>query len=188
VLPSIGVSWLGESWLRTLGYALAAGAALLAGWREERGPPGVGRWPTFWFLSAAVLGSMAVVRAFDLGDLLTRLGRDEARRLGWYQDRRRLQAIVVGAIGGGWTITIAVALWLVPERRRRYLPAALVTFSLMCFSAVRLISLHHLDALLERRELVSVQVGDWVELVLLALAVALALLARPFAVQRAPAP
>jgi len=171
------VGWLGDPWVRTFGYAVAAGAALIAGWREERAPRWPGRWPTFWFLSAAVLGAMAIARACDVDGLLTDLGRDEAHRLGWYRDRRGAQAIVVGAIGAAWTITVGLALWLVPERRRRYLPAAIVTFSLMCYSGIRLISLHQVDAVLYRRELASVQVGVLIELTLLVLATAIPVVA-----------
>jgi hypothetical protein len=76
-------------------------------------------------------------------------------------------------IGGIWFVTVVIALWRVPARRRRYLPAALSVFTLMCFIGVRLISLHGIDALLYRRDLGGARFGAVVELALLGVAVLL---------------
>jgi hypothetical protein len=61
-------------------------------------------------------------------------------------------------------VTVLVALWRVPERRRRYLPTAIVVFSLQCYAAIRLVSLHHVDALLHRSELNGARLGALVEI------------------------
>jgi hypothetical protein len=65
------------------------------------------------------------------------------------------------------------ALWRVPARRRRYLPAALAVFTLMCFIGVRLISLHQIDAVMYRRDLAGARFGAVAELAILAVAVLL---------------
>jgi hypothetical protein len=160
-------------------YLVAALAALWAGWRE-RGRTDTNRylWPTFWFLTAGVLVVMGVGRAGNLPAVLTEFGRRRAIEGGWYADRRHWQALVIGLIAGVWFVVVSVALWRVPERRRRYLPMAIVTFTIICFAGIRAISLHQIDALLYRRHLHGVQIDVVVELVLLLLAAA-ATLPRP---------
>jgi hypothetical protein len=168
------LDWADSDGWRVTVYLVAAGIALLSWWREHRkGRSDPGLWPTFWLLSAAFFVAMAVARATDLGGLATELGRSEAVEHGWYADRRRFQAYGAAVVGFGWLVTVAIALWRVPARRRRYLPAALAVFTLMCFIGVRLISLHQIDGLLYRRQLAGAQFGAVVELVLLAIAVLL---------------
>ena len=110
---------------------------------------------------------MAVGRASNISDLVTELGRERARSGGWYDVRRSLQAWVIGAVAAGWAVTVAIAVWRVPERRRRYLPTAIVVFTLVCFVGIRLISLHQVDALLHNRDIRGVTIGAAVEVGLL---------------------
>jgi hypothetical protein len=124
---------------------------------------------------------MAVARATDLGGITTELGRSAAVEQGWYGDRRRYQGIGAAVVAFAWLVTVAVALWRVPARRRRYLPAAVAMFTLMCFIGVRLISLHQIDGLLYRRQLEGAQFGAVVELALLAVAVVLTAIPMPTA-------
>lgn len=156
--------------LRVAAYLLAAAAAVAAGLRERRriAATGADLWPTFWFLSAALLVSLGVARWMDLAGILTDLGRTEARAEGWYEVRRGIQAAVIVGITVVWAISVVVAVWRVPERRRRYLPAAVVAFTIVCFAMVRSISLHHVDAVLDRR-VGEVRLRAWAELGLLAL-------------------
>lgn len=71
-------------------------------------------------------------------------------------------------------MSVVVAIWRVPERRRRYLPAAIVVSSLICFAAIRMVSLHYVDALLYNHPIVGVRIGSIVELGLTTLALAAA--------------
>jgi hypothetical protein len=168
------LGWVDSDGVRVAAYLIAASVALTTWARERRRARSVpSLWPTFWLLTAAVFLAMAIGRAADLGGLATELGRSEARAQGWYADRRRIQAVVVAALGATWLIVVATALWRVPARRRRYLPAALAVFTLMCFVGVRLISLHQVDSLLYRRDIAGAQVGALGELALLAVAVVL---------------
>ena len=73
-----------------------------------------------------------------------------------------------------------VAVWRVPERRRRYLPAALVVFTLVCFAGIRIISLHQVDTLLYNRPIRGVRIVAIVELTGVALTI-LATYWHPFA-------
>lgn len=78
----------------------------------------------------------------------------------------------IGGVAAVWVVTVAVAVWRVPERRRRYLPTAVVVFTLVCFIGVRLISLHQVDALLHNSDIRGVTIGAAVEVGLLLLVVA----------------
>ena len=158
-------SWLESNWLRAAGYAVVTAAAFLAGWRERRrAPVEADLWPAFWFITAGLFLAMVIGRAADLGGWVTRLGRSEALSQGWYRHRRPLQAVVVGSIGAVWLVSVVAALWKVPGRRRRYLPAAIVVGTLLCFVGIRLVSLHQIDGLLSRREFAGLKVGGVVEL------------------------
>jgi hypothetical protein len=152
--------------LRVLAYALAALACLAAGWRERRARSlrELDLWPAFWTLTAIVLGAMALARALDLADALTEVGRREARLRGLYEARRSLQALLVGGIGLAWFVTVLTAIWRVPERRRRYLPAFVFVFSLGCFAALRTVSFHYLDAVLYNRPVLGVRAASVLEL------------------------
>jgi hypothetical protein len=177
---TVAVGELADSNLvRVVGYLVVASACCLAGARELRsGRRGTSLWPPFWFLTAAVFAVMAVGRATDLAEVVADVGRREAIAAGWYEGRRRYQVVVVGAFFAAWFVTVVAALWRVPERRRRYLPMALLTVTIGCFAAIRLVSLHQIDAVLYRRQIVGVNLGAVAELALLVLATALALWAR----------
>lgn len=160
--------------LRSTGYlALAVVAAILA-WRErtcvdrER----YDLWPRYWMWTALVLLTVGIAHAGHLGDLVAELGREQARQAGWYETRRGLQGLAVLGVSFGWCVTVLVAIWRVPPRRRRYLPSAIVVFTMLAFVAVRAVSLHHVDELLYNRGMRSVRFVAWIELTLLALAAA----------------
>jgi small basic protein len=167
---------LDTSWLRVASFAAVAIVAAVAGVRERRhvkAHPNL--WPTFWFVTAFLFLAMAVARVGDFGELATRLGREQAITQGWYGDRRKYQAVVVGAVAGIWFVMVAVALWRVPERRRRYLPMAIVTLTLMCYAGVRSVSLHQIDSLLYRRDIAGARVVAVVDFIGVAVAMAVAL-------------
>ena len=163
------LTWVDSTAFAVALYALAGTTALLLGVVERRRGKSADRrlWPTFWFATGGLLLIMAVGRASNISDLLTELGRERARSGGWYDVRRSLQAWVIGAVAAGWAVTVAIAVWRVPERRRRYLPTAIVVFTLVCFVGIRLISLHQVDALLHNRDIRGVTIGAVVEVGLL---------------------
>jgi hypothetical protein len=114
---------------------------------------------------------MGLARVSELASVVTETGRAEASRSGWYEARRPLQALVVGLMGAAWFLTCAVAIWRVPERRRRYLPTAITVFTLICFAGIRAVSLHHLDQLLYNRPWHGIRLASILELTGVALAV-----------------
>jgi len=167
------LTWLDSTACTVALYVVAGSTALLLGVVERRrgGVADPKRWPMFWFATGGLLLVMAAGRASNVSDLLTDIGREQARSGGWYEVRRSLQAWVIGAVGAIWAVTVAVAVWRVPERRRRYLPTAIVVFTLVCFAGIRLISLHQVDALLHNRDVRGVTVGSIVEVSILLLVV-----------------
>jgi hypothetical protein len=166
--------WVDSNWLRVVAYGLAAAAALHAGMREQRRRPHAPSreiWPAFWFLTAGLLAVMALARAADIGELVSEFGRRTARDEGWYEIRREYQAAAVATVGAIWFVAVVVAVWRVPERRRRYLPAALVVFTLFCFAGIRIISLHQVDSLLYNHPIRGVRIVAIVELTGVALTI-----------------
>lgn len=139
--------------VRETAYLLAAIAALWA-WDRERSAisthPDASKWPRFWLSVAVLMACFFLLRALSLHELITSIGRDQARSGGWYEARRSFQVVAVGLLFLSWFVTVGLATWRVPERRRRYvLPFAVVT-GIACLAAVRTVSVHHVDAVLYR--------------------------------------
>ena len=173
IVPKAVSTWLDSTACAVVLYALGATTAFVLGAVERHRRSSDSRlWPTFWFATGALLLIMAFGRASNVSDLLTEIGREQARSDGWYEARRSLQAWVIGAVAAVWAVTIARAARRVPERRRRYLPTAIVVFTLVCFAGIRIISLHQVDTLLHNRDIRGVTVGATIEVGLLLLLIA----------------
>jgi len=165
--------WLDSNSVRVACYLAVAAASFVAGLREHRrARTNSNLWPTLWFLTAVLFLFMALGRAGNVAELAADIGRREAQHAGWYDNRRKYQAMVVSAVAGTWFVAVVVALWRVPERRRRYLPMALLSFTIGCFAGIRTISLHQVDGLLYRRFIAGAKVGSVIEVALLAVAFA----------------
>lgn len=152
-------------------FASVAIAALVA-WRYEsvRSASIVDRhrrvlWPHFWLLLAVAYFAIALVLAADVVSTLGGIGREYARAEEWYESRRPFQVAAICVVAGAWLLTMIVGIWRVPERRRRYLPSALMLTTLVCFAVVRIISLHQVDTVFRRTQLGDVEVGTVVELI-----------------------
>jgi hypothetical protein len=181
---------LDTSWLRSAGYLLVAAAAVWAGLRERRRvQDNPNLWPTFWYLTGALFLVMGLGRILDIGGIVSEIGRLEAQNGGWYNSRRKYQALLVGAVGGIWFVAVLVALWRVPERRRRYLPMTLLVFTIIGFAGVRVVSLHQIDGLLYRRGIAGLKFSAIFELFFLVLALAMTFWQpRPLPPEPAPVP
>lgn len=150
-------------------YVVAAATALALGLVERHRASTSDRrlWPAFWFATGGLLSVMAAGRVSNVSDLLTDIGREQARSGGWYDVRRWLQVWVIGAVAAAWAATVALVVWRATEPRRRYLPTAIVVFTLVCYVGVRLISLHQVDALLHHRGVRGLTDGAFIEVGLL---------------------
>ena len=150
--------------LFSLVVAILCIAVALRETRLRRHEPWAYLWPLFWVATALVLVVMAVGQAGDVGQFLADIGRRDALANDWYERRRSAQTVIVAGVTLVWALTALIAIWRVPERRRRYLPVALVVLSLVCYGTIRVISLHHVDALVYRRHLFGAEVGRLIEL------------------------
>jgi hypothetical protein len=166
-------SWADSNSLRAAGYLLVAGLCFAGAWREEREQQG--SWPPFWLLTGALLVVMAIGRAGDIANFVTDALRDRAVEGGWYESRRHLQGLVVAGVGLTWFVAVMAACWRVPARRRRYLPMIVVVLTLGAYAAIRIVSLHQIDAILHRRQIAGVRFGTVIEFALLGVAGACAL-------------
>ncbi|HEX6657902.1 MAG TPA: hypothetical protein VF065_07460 [Ilumatobacter sp.] len=165
--------WADTNWLRVCGYFLVAILCFVAARREDRDSPGA--WPPFWVLTGVLFVIVALGRAGDIADLMTDTMRQRAVSEGWYERRRHAQGMVVAALAGTWLITVLMAIWRVPERRRRYLPMIVIVLTIGFYAAVRIVSLHQLDWLLYRRQAAGMRYGTIFEVLLLSAATACAL-------------
>lgn len=150
-----------------------AGLCFLGALREDREE--AGSWPPFWLLTGALLLVMAIGRAGDIADVVTDALRQRAVSGGWYESRRRLQGAVVATVGLTWFVAVMAACWRVPARRRRYLPMIVIVLTLGAYAAIRVVSLHQIDAILHRRHFAGVRYGTAIEYALLVVAGACAL-------------
>jgi hypothetical protein len=167
------LSWADSNGLRICGYVAVAILCFVAARREDRDAPG--SWPPFWILTGFIFLAMAIGRAGDLADLMTEAMRERARSQGWYDRRRHVQGLVVAGLGCGWLISVLLALWRVPARRRRYLPMVVVVLTVGFYALIRIVSLHQVDGLLYRRRAVGVRYGTLIEFGLLGVAAACAI-------------
>jgi hypothetical protein len=162
------LSWADANWLRVCGYLLVAVLCFAAARREDSDAPG--SWPPFWILTGALFIVMALGRAGDVADLMTDTLRQRAVDEGWYDSRRHVQGLVVAGLGCGWLIAVLIAIWRVPDRRRRYLPMIVAVLTICFYAAIRVVSLHQIDAVLHRRRSFGMRRGTLIEYVLLSLA------------------
>ena len=159
---------MSSQWAMVIGYLVLVLLALVAWLREDsRATDADAVWPSFWLFTAGFLAVMAFGRVGDNASLLSDLARDRVVEGGWYGTRRPVQAMAIAALGAAWLLIVGLACRKIPERLPRYLPMGLMTLTLAAYAAVRVVSLHQVDALLHRREIVGVQVGTLIEVILL---------------------
>jgi hypothetical protein len=127
-------------WITVLAYGLSAFLC----WRCARRLPA----PVFWWGITAALLMLGLNKQLDLQSWFTQLGRDMAKRDGWYEQRHHYQVEFIAVMGGVFlaaAVAIALALrghWL--AYLRVWGGMALLLF----FIVVRAASFHHVDALL----------------------------------------
>lgn len=157
-------------WVRVIGYLMLVILCFVARWREQgRADETDGVWRPFWLLTAGFLAAMAIGRAGDVGQLVSDLGRDRAGEAGWYEIRRPVQAAGVAMLGAAWLMIVVAGCMQSLFRRRRYLPMSLMVMTIAAYAAVRIVSLHDVDAVLYRREYAGAPIGTLVEMALLAI-------------------
>ena len=111
----------------------------------------------FWFVLAALMFALSVNKQLDLQTLLTQVGREIAKRGGWYSQRQPIQAaFVFGCVVVGMSC-IGASFYVVRGRWRQYGLAYLGVCFLLTFIVIRAASFHRVDALLYHLPLI----GNW---------------------------
>jgi hypothetical protein len=162
-------------------YAATAFACWYAGGRarsREVDDDDDSEWATFWYVIAVALALVGLVRLFGIADDFSSFMHRKAQDEGWYLRRREFQVPVVIAVVVLWIVAIPFAWRAVRDRSRRVQLAAVVAVSLLCFSVIRVISLHQVDHLVYRESVFGVRVATWLELGALAALCALACIER----------
>jgi hypothetical protein len=152
----------GPRWVAVLCYAVAA-------WRCGRlaratGPagsvsavtdsaPGVvstGGERICWRILSAVLLALGIYKLFDLQTPLGQWGRTVASEHDWYQTRRPVQLVLIGAVVATTAAVAALSVWLARRMPAATRAAIAGVVALIGFVAIRTISFHYLDELLDR--------------------------------------
>ncbi|NNE11560.1 MAG: hypothetical protein HKN41_04860 [Ilumatobacter sp.] len=161
----------GSDWLRVVGYLVVTGLVLRAALLDRRrSKTGDAAGPTFWIATVGALITLTIGRIGGLGPALADLARARALESQWYATRRPVQVGIVVAVALIFLAIVVVTIWRVPTDRRRYFALSLAVLTLVTYAAIRLVSLHGVDTMLYHRELWSIRVGTWLELVLLSVA------------------
>lgn len=102
----------------------------------------------FWLAACLLMVLLGVNKQLDLQTLFTEIGRDLSQAQGWYEQRRKYQAlfiVTIGLIGAGAACGAAFVLRRVA---RRIVLALSGLSALVVFIVVRAASFHHVDILL----------------------------------------
>ncbi|MFM1822214.1 MAG: hypothetical protein RI967_480 [Planctomycetota bacterium] len=129
-------------WTVTIGYAVAAYAA----WRARTAGVRSAGERRFWVALAGALLLLAFNKQLDLQIAVTRLARDFAKEGGWYRERKTLQVALSAAALLAATGAFAWVAWRLRAARARVWPALAGLALLAAYVALRLVSLHAVDA------------------------------------------
>ena len=156
--PGIGdPSWTG--WLTVGAYALAATLAWLAFrscWseaaRHQRTHPHEAanerRLAAFWLVACLTVSVLGINKQLDLQSLLTQTLRETAHLHGWYEERRRYQAVFVVAIAGAGVLGVGTMGWVLRRVLARVWMGVLGLGWITSFVVIRAASFHHVDTFL----------------------------------------
>jgi hypothetical protein len=132
-------------------------------WARERSEKKGASRPWVWALLALAVAVLGFHHATDAGAQFTEWFRRMALQEGWYGERRVLQRELVLAVPIAAFLAGGVLLALVRQQWRRYLPAVLALIFIAGLSAVQLISLHGVDAVMGR-SFFGVPLSRWLNL------------------------
>ena len=147
--PGIGDPTL-LGWLTVVTYVIGAGLC----WRAAVASRGT-RWPSygqgeplFWLVCAIFLLGLGINKQLDLQTWFTVMGKNVATEMGWYGQRRLVQAGFIALLGIAGIIVTAVGLWWTRRLSRASRMAFAGAVFLGVFIIVRAASFHHVDRML----------------------------------------
>jgi hypothetical protein len=166
------IQFLESGAFRLFCYLLAALGAVLAARREHaihNESPNPGRWHLFWLAIGSTLAALGVARGTPLSRTIAGLVKGQVRGAGLYELRGPYQlAILVALLPICGVVTVAALQRIPTDRRQEFLPGSVAMIAVVAFAFSRFVSLHQLDAVLDRRDLGGIRLGALLEVVLLA--------------------
>jgi hypothetical protein len=152
---------MNTDWLAFVVYGVAIGMSVIATLvaADDKHPHLARR--SLWPLLTVVLLVLVTLKVLDVQSTLVGEGRDIARLLGWYGERRLAQGAAIVLLAGVSFVFYRLAASGVDEVDYA-LPLAAI-FALCAFAAIRSVSLHQVDSLLYRTDLAGMQTHRLIE-------------------------
>jgi len=141
--PTIGDPTI-YGWITVAAYALGAFVC----WRASESAPT--RERRFWIILAAIMAFLCINKQLDLQTLFTDVGRAEAKRYGWYANRREYQVGFIEGLGVAFAIIITIGLFRARSARTQVRGAMVGLTLLLFFVMVRASSFHRMDWLISQ--------------------------------------
>lgn len=150
--PRIGDPTL-MGWLTVAAYFAAAVLCAVTArtLRARLAPRELARQHLVWWATALLLVALGINKELDLQSWFTAVGRAIARRDGWIDRRRTVQAVFIAAFVTASLAATAAAAWRIRRSWREYGPLLLGLGCTLTFIVVRAASFHHFETFLDRR-------------------------------------
>jgi len=155
--------------LRIFAYTAAASVAVFAARSSQ---PRALR--SFWLGISATMIMLGATRLFGWDHALASLAREDAYQGGWYGGRRAAQQATVAGLALAAAIAFATIFWALPVARGPRTIPTLAILTLSAFVAIRAVSLHSVDSVIDESTLLGIQRGAAIELSLIILVAACA--------------
>jgi hypothetical protein len=134
-------------WFTVIAYA---GVAVLCGWNAWRAR-GFAVEQRVWIALTLLLVALAINKQLDLQSWFTVLGRDMAKREGWYAQRQPVQVLFIVALVVASAGLLVLLRYVLGTAWRRYATVACGLALLLTFIVIRAATIHHIDLLLRVR-------------------------------------
>lgn len=142
--PSIGDPSL-MGWFTVVFYFLTSALAFVTAYKYRY----LNTDFRFWLFLAVFLLLLGINKQLDIQSLFTEIGRVIAKKQGWYNDRRRFQAVFVIIFFILSLISIALLWWILRKEWRKFLFPLTGLLLLVSFIVIRAASFHHVDRFLK---------------------------------------
>jgi hypothetical protein len=131
----------------------------------------------FWLVAGALLAMMGVARSTGAVNNAGAAARRLAAAEGWYDDRRPAQLAVVLALAGlwAWAVSLVVRHGRDQVGARRLTAMIVVLTSLLLLGALRTISFHYTDSVLDLTTVGNQTVGNVLEITALGVTIIVAI-------------
>lgn len=131
-----------------------------------------------WICVAIAATVLALSLMLGLAGEVADFGRVAAQSEGWYEDRRPVQTVAIASLLTALAAGAVVILVLGDRIPHRWKFLLLLGLVLAGYITLHTISLHHLDAVLNREAGFGIRIGDWVELALVVAMIAVGFVSR----------